>query len=130
VPRLLVDPVLNARYPWKTITQRGEDGGMELALEVQAFRLGECALLAHAAETFSEIGHAIKRGSPLEETLFAGYSNGCVGYIPTAEAHALGGYEVEVAPLAYRMSGLFDPRCEELVTRRSLEVLEALARTS
>jgi hypothetical protein len=126
VPKILVDPFLNSRYPWKTITRDGENGRPELALEVQAFRLGECAILAHAAETFSEIGATIKERSSIPHTLFAGYTNGCIGYIPTADAHAAGGYEVDVAPLAYRMSGLFDPRCGEKVTDRSLEMLESL----
>jgi hypothetical protein len=127
VPRFLADRVLNARYPWKTITRPGENGHPELSLELQAFRAGECAILAHAAETFNEVGQAIKQRSPIPQTFFAGYTNGCIGYIPTAQAHAEGGYEVEEAPLAYRMSGLFDPACAERVTRRSLALLEKLA---
>jgi hypothetical protein len=127
VPRFLVDLFLDSRYPWRTITRRGEGGRPELALEVHALRFGECAIVSHAAETFSEIGNAIKQASPLPHTLFAGYTNGCIGYIPTAEAHALGGYEVEVAPLAYRMSGLFARDCDRRVIERSLSLLERLA---
>jgi len=56
----------------------------------------------------------------------SGYSNGCVGYLPTARAHAEGGYEVEQAPLAYRISGTFDPSCGEAVTARSIEMIAAL----
>jgi hypothetical protein len=127
VPRIFVDPVLNSRYPWKTITRPGANGRPELALELQAFRLGECAILSHAAETFSEIGAAIKKRSPFPRTLFAGYTNGCVGYLPTADAHRQGGYEVDVAPLAYRMSGRFDPGCADNVSDRSVELLDALS---
>ncbi len=95
-------------------------------MEVQVFRIGELALVAHAAETFTEIGRAIKDGSPAPHTLFAGYSNGCIGYLPTASAHAEGGYEVEQAPLAYRMSGTFDPGCAEAVTARSIQMVASL----
>ncbi len=126
VPTFLVDRLLNARYPWKTVSRIGENGYPELALEVQAFRLGECAILAHGAETFNEIGQTIKRESPIPHTLFAAYTNGCIGYLPTAQAHSEGGYEVEEAPVPYRMSGLFDPGCADQVTRRSLALLERL----
>jgi hypothetical protein len=127
VPRVLIDPLLRARYPWKATTRAGKNGQPELALEVQALRLGECAILGHAAETFNEIGQEIKRGSPFPHTLFAGYTNGCVGYITTAEAHGEGGYEVEEAPLAYRMSGLYDPNNAQTVTKRSLDLLKGLS---
>ncbi|MCZ6784263.1 MAG: neutral/alkaline non-lysosomal ceramidase N-terminal domain-containing protein [Proteobacteria bacterium] len=126
VPRFLVDRVLDSVYPWETVT-RERKGRTEVALEIQALRIGECAILGHAAETFSEIGLAIKKGSPFAHTLFAGYTNGCIGYLPTAEAHAEGGYEVEHAPLAYRISGRFDPSSGNRAIERSLSLLEKLA---
>ena len=95
-------------------------------MEVQVFRIGDLALVAHAAETFTEIGREIKERSPAPHTLFAVYSNGCVGYLPTARAHAEGGYEVEEAPLAYRMSGTFDPGCAAWVTERSVQMVASL----
>jgi hypothetical protein len=125
IPRLLVDRVLNTRYPWKTTLEQ-RDGQWHTPMEIQVFRLGDCVLVAHAAETFNEIGTAIKDGSPAFITLFAGYSNGCIGYLPTEAAHALGGYEVELTPYIYRMPGLLAPSCEVLVTRRSLHMLQEL----
>ena len=103
------------------------DGRWHAPLEIQAFGLGDCALISHSAETFNEIGAAIAAGSSVPITLFAGYTNGCIGYVATAAAHALGGYEVELAPYFYRMPGPFDPDCEALVLHRSLRMLEALA---
>ena len=97
-------------------------------MEILVFRVGDLALVAHAAETFTEIGQAIKDRSPAPYTLFAGYSNGCIGYLPTASAHEEGGYEVEQAPLAYRMSGTFDPGCAATVTARSIQMIAALWR--
>jgi hypothetical protein len=95
-------------------------------MEVQVLRIGDLALVAHAAETFTEIARAIMDASPAPRTLFAGYSNGCIGYLPTASAHAEGGYEVEQAPLAYRISGTYDPGCAATVTERSVQLVASL----
>jgi hypothetical protein len=126
VPSFVVDPFLRYAYPWRPRLRPGPDGRPEFPMEVQVLRIGDLALVAHAAETFTEIGQAIKEGSPAPHTLFAGYSNGCVGYVPTARAHAEGGYEVEQAPLAYRVSGTFDPSCAEAVTERSIQLVASL----
>jgi neutral ceramidase len=126
VPRFAVDPLLRYAYPWRSRLRPGPDGRPELPMEVLVFRIGDLALVGLAAETFTEIGQAIKDGSPAPCTLFAGYSNGCIGYLPTASAHAEGGYEVEQAPLAYRMSGTFDPGCAAVVTARSIQMVAAL----
>jgi neutral ceramidase len=126
VPSLFIDPLLRYAYPWRPRLVPGRDGRPEVPMEVQVFRIGDLALVAHAAETFTEIAQAIKRASPAPHTLVAGYSNGCVGYLPTARAHAEGGYEVEEAPLAYRISGTFDPGCAEVVTERSVQMVASL----
>ena len=126
VPSFAIDPLLKYMYPWRPRLRPGPDGRPEFPMEVQVFRIGDLALVGLAAETFTEIGRAIKDGSPAPHTLFAGYSNGCIGYLPTASAHTEGGYEVEQAPLAYRMSGTFDPGCAEAVTARSIEMVASL----
>jgi hypothetical protein len=126
VPRFAIDPMLRYLYPWRPRLRPGPDGRPEFPMEVLVFRIGDLALVAHAAETFTEIGKAIRDGSPAPHTLFAGYSNGCIGYLPTASAHAEGGYEVEQAPLAYRMSGTFDPGCAAAVTARSIQMVASL----
>jgi hypothetical protein len=126
VPSFAIHPLLRYAYPWRSRLRPGRDGRPEFPMEVQVFRIGDLALVAHAAETFTEIGRDIKERSPAPHTFFVGYSNGCVGYLPTAEAHAEGGYEVEEAPLAYRMSGTFDPGCPAAVTERSIQMVTAL----
>jgi hypothetical protein len=126
VPSFVVDPFLRYAYPWRPRLRPGPDGRPEFPMEVQVLRIGDLALVAFAAETFTEIGRAIKLGSPAPHTLFVGYGNGCVGYLPTAEALGEGGYEVEQAPLAYRVSGTFDPACAAMATERSLQMIAAL----
>jgi hypothetical protein len=54
----------------------------------------EIGLVTSPAEPFMELGQAIRASSPFPLTLVAGYTNGMVGYLPTAAAHAEGGYEV------------------------------------
>lgn len=125
LPRLLVDPILNARYPWKSSINRQADG-YTAEMAVQLFRIGDCALLAQAAETFNEIGSEIKQRSAAPITLVTGYSNGCIGYLPTTEAHHLGGYEVEIVPYLYRMPGLLDAGCQTLATEHSLRMIHDL----
>jgi hypothetical protein len=77
-------------------------GEPEVSLELQAIRVGELAIVATAAETFCAIGTEIARRSPFLETVVLGYSNGCIGYLPTFDAYPLGGYEIDGA---YRFYG-------------------------
>jgi hypothetical protein len=66
-------------------------------LEVQAIRLGDLAIVGIAAEVFLEIGRSIAARSPAPHTLVLGYTNGLIGYLPTAAAFPQGGYEVDGA---------------------------------
>jgi hypothetical protein len=126
VPRFLIGPWLRYAYPWRPRLRETSEGGQEMPMELQVLRLGDLAVVAHAAETFSEIGSAIKELSTAPHTVFTGYSNGCIGYLTTAAAQAQGGYEVEQAPLAYRISGTYEPISETLAIRRSVDAVARL----
>ncbi len=73
-------------------------GGGSVKLWIQGMRIGPVVLIATPLEPFCEIGKAIKDGSPATFTAFSGYSNGYYGYMPTADAFPLGGYEVRTSP--------------------------------
>ncbi len=60
---------------------------------LQVIRLGDLAVVAIPCEVFVEIGLKIKRESPIDTTFTIELANGYAGYLPTAEQHALGGYE-------------------------------------
>ena len=81
---------------------------------VQALRLGPVAVVAMAGEVFVRIGQEIARRSPFPHTVALGYSNGLLGYVPTADVYALGGYEVNDA---YRYFGtlMIAPESEALI---------------
>jgi neutral ceramidase len=117
----LADPLLNQRYPWKPQIE-ARDGFWSVPMRVNAVRIGEMGLVSFAAETFTEIGLSVKESSPARHTLFASLTDGCVSYLHTAASHLEGGYEVDVAPLAYRYPGRLKAECEVMALQRT-EVL-------
>jgi neutral ceramidase len=71
-----------------------------MAMRVQAMRIGPAALVGIPVEAFCEIGLAVKAASPAAQTLFSGYTNGTLGYMPMADNFEEGGYEVTTTPMA------------------------------
>jgi hypothetical protein len=122
VPRFMVDSVLNYRYPWKTLIV-ARDGFWSVPVVLTHIRAGDLALFALGAEVFTEIGMAIKQTSTTKPTLFASVSNGCIGYLPTASEHALGGYEVDMSPYFYRMPGRLKADSDERVMEAVRDLL-------
>ena len=80
-------------------------GKSELPVELQLLRIGPAVFAGVPAEPFAEIGLAIKARSPFTHTWFGGYVGGWSGYIPTAEAYPLGGYEVDTSPFTEVAAG-------------------------
>jgi hypothetical protein len=69
--------------------------------KLQALRVGELGIAAIPCEVFTEIGLAIKAGSPLKPTFTIELANGYNGYLPTPAQHKLGGYETWRARSSY-----------------------------
>ncbi|MEQ8671742.1 MAG: neutral/alkaline non-lysosomal ceramidase N-terminal domain-containing protein [Aggregatilineales bacterium] len=65
-------------------------------------------------ELFVAYQLAIQENSPAPHTMVFGYTNGCNGYVPTAEAFYLGGYEVDGAPKLFGLPRLL-PDCEQII---------------
>jgi hypothetical protein len=124
---IFADVLLARRYPWKSRIEARE-GFWSVPMRINALRLGDLALVTYAAETFTEIGMKVKALSPARHTLFASVTDGCVSYLPTEEAHSEGGYEVEIAPLAYRYPGPFQPLCERIALEATRSLLQTLWR--
>ncbi len=70
------------------------------SVALHLLQIGPAVLVGTEGEPFAEIGMAIKNGSPWPATWFGGYTGGWAGYIPTADAYPLGGYEVDTSPFA------------------------------
>jgi neutral ceramidase len=94
--------------------------------ELWAMRVGDCAIMATPGEVFSEIGAQVRAQSPFPTTLFAGYSQGILGYMATAAEYPHGGYEPSVAQRGYAHPAPFDPSIERILVDTSLYLLTRL----
>ncbi|MGN6628223.1 MAG: hypothetical protein ACTHLN_16510 [Tepidisphaeraceae bacterium] len=90
-------------------------GTAGVAAELQAVRIGECAIVAAPLEVLTEVSLSIKAASPCPQTWIAGFSNGYLHYGPPAEAYARGGYEVNECLLAPEWQRLFEATANRLL---------------
>ena len=126
------DDLNPARYQvqWAQMLLRTSEEGRAPAcvtVPVQVVRINDVALVGVAGELFVEAQLAIKHASPFPSTLVAAYANGCVGYIPVAEAYPDGGYEVEHSYKGYRLPAAIAPGAAERVTTTAISLLQAAA---
>jgi hypothetical protein len=119
------DLLLDKRYPWRSVIE-ARGGFWSVPMRINALRIGDLALVTFAAETFTEIGMKVKSTSPARHTMFASLVDGCVSYLHTAEAHPEGGYEVDIAPLAYRYPGRLQAGCESIALQNTGKILDDL----
>jgi hypothetical protein len=89
--------------------------------EVQAFRIGNSAIVGLNGEPFVEGQLEIKLKSPAPFTFVAHMCNGYVGYVPTYEAFKHGGYETRTGNWS-RLA----PEALSLITDESLRLLKEL----
>lgn len=113
---------LDKEFPWTA--QVGDEGAQ---LEVQALAVGDLGFVSAAAEPFVETGLATKADSPFARTFFAGYTNGCVGYVPTAQAYPHRGYEVVTAHYGYRLPNPMAPESEQMLVQACREILKQVS---
>lgn len=125
VPPAVIDPLLNALFPWAADIKR--DGNqLTVNLRADVGRLGGLTFFGIGAEVFTEIGMTLKDAYP--GALVGGVTNGCIGYLPTATEHDLGGYEVDVAPYFFRLPGRVAREAATTVTAALLETAARLHR--
>lgn len=70
-------------------------------IEIQYFKLNEGCLCGVANEIICEIAVEVAKVCHNELIYLGGYTNGCDGYLPTAEEYDKGGYEVLHSYLIY-----------------------------
>jgi hypothetical protein len=137
---------LDRRFPWTAEVELGVrensagDGAWTVAAEVQGVRMSEpvahvCEAQTHscdvtlvgvAAEPFVEIGMEVKARSMARHTMFAGYTNGSMGYLPTPEAYEERGYEVDTSYIYYRLPAPLAPACVGMVIEEMLALIEGM----
>ncbi|NLN20113.1 MAG: hypothetical protein GX162_12695 [Firmicutes bacterium] len=89
--------------------------------EVICLRLGELAIASSPGQMFCAFGLAMKEQSPFPATMVVSLANGNIGYVPTAEAIAKGGYE----PTLCRGSRSA-PEAGDLIVAASVRLLRQL----
>jgi hypothetical protein len=123
--------VPQARLEWAEgvldLVRRGRGTGNTQPFEVQAIAVGGLALLGLEGEIFVNYQLDLESRSPAAATVLCGYANGCVGYVPTAAAHELGGYEVEEAYKVYPALQMLAPASEAQIKEAALALLRDLA---
>jgi hypothetical protein len=128
-PRGLVN-VKKRLTDWATVVLRHVEAGVNPPtrdLEFWALRLDDIGIVAVNGEPFAELSLEVKRRSPLPCTFFLGYSNGCLGYLPTPEAFAEGGMEVEDSVRNYLLPAPLTTAWGPVVIENALDLLRQLA---
>lgn len=117
---------------WLTIVlEKYKQGIRQLSinLEVQLFQVNDGMFFGIPMEPFSETALEVKESLRNELAFLGGYTNGYIGYLPTKEEYAYGGYEVELSPIVYGMvTNLLMPPEEntaELIVKRVMELYNA-----
>ncbi len=95
----------------------------KVTLLLQTFRIGDLAIAAIPCEVFVEIGLGLKKKNFFEAMFTVSLANGYNGYLPTAEHHALGGYETWRARSSY-----LEVQASEKISNMVLELLKQLNR--
>ncbi len=126
--RVTMNPV---RYhiDWLELQLRQDaEGGRATAIdgEIWAARLGETAIVGAPGEIFGAIGTAVRRRSPAPVTIFAGYSQGSLGYVATPDEYPFGGYEPAVSHRGYGQPAPFDPSVAGIIEDTAVGLLEEL----
>lgn len=97
-------------------------------IEIWAARINDIAIATVSAEPLAELGLEVKRRSPVPHTLFLGYSNGCIGYIPPPSAYGEGGMEVVESTWNYHLPSQLTPEWGPAVVDTALELLTEVSR--
>ncbi|MCM4154247.1 hypothetical protein DHD05_21880 [Arenibacter sp. N53] len=99
-------------------TRTNDDGKKIVQLPIRFLNINDDVVIWSAPlELFNEISNEIRHRSPFPFTFYFGYTNGWLGYLPTAASWEQGGYEVEtVSP--------FTPSAENDLKKAVLGYLE------
>ncbi|MFP5342794.1 MAG: hypothetical protein ACLGIJ_07725 [Candidatus Limnocylindria bacterium] len=126
--RVTMNPI---RYhiAWLELQLRQEaEGGRATAIdgEIWAARIGDTAIVGAPGEIFGAIGSAVRRRSPAGVTIFAGYSQGSLGYVATPDEYPHGGYEPAVSHRGYGQPAPFSPEVAGIIEATAVDLLEGL----
>jgi len=119
--RILLDGLVDWAQRIVTLAEQGATG-LTLPFEVQAVRIGDFGIVGLPGEVFVEYALNIGRDSPCRLTAVPAYTNGNVGYVPTAAAYPEGGYEVQTA-IRYYGTTMLRPEAEQMILASAQRLL-------
>jgi hypothetical protein len=95
-------------------------------ITLSAMRLGPIGLAFHPSELYSYYGLAMRRGSPMADTLVVGYADGYIGYLTDPKAYQAGEYSALVVP---KISDIppYQPTAARQMTAAVIELLKEVA---
>ncbi len=93
------DPTVDELYAHERIIVNGWPDTR--TTPIQAFRIGDCGVVALTGEIFCQFGIDLKAASPLDPTFIIELANDYTGYVPTKIGHEHGGYETWLARSSY-----------------------------
>jgi hypothetical protein len=130
-PHSLADRlVARKRVQWSELQLAAIKSGHSpsLDVELQAVRIDDLVLLSIPGEPFVEIGLSIKERSRAPHTFVLGNTNGTYFYIPTANAFAQGGYEID-SHCNYQQPSGPTPEWEGILITTATEMIDELMRS-
>jgi len=92
-------------------------GEKTIDVEVQAMKIGDFVVVTFPGEVTVQVGLNIKKKSPYEYTYVVGYTNGSVGYAPTAEQFNGGAYEDSNCLLAPEWQKQYEEKVMEILSK-------------
>jgi neutral ceramidase len=100
-----------------------------LTAELQALKIGPYLLLTMPGEPMVEYGFKLERAiADRAIPIIVGYANGHLGYIATADAYEVGGYEPNRSPLAPEAEAVLLTELGHLADRVVGDVFESFSK--
>ena len=116
---------VKAQLEWAVARRKWVRAGAERArvqpFEIQALALGELVLLGVEGELFAR--YQLDLEAAHEPAVLCGFANGCIGYVPTADEYAHGGYEIDLAYKFYPSVQMIAPTSESLIRQRAAALI-------
>ena len=119
--RIVETPRKEALMWPEELAEYGKDGPRPLVrLPIRFVRINDTAIWSAPVELFCEISMHVAEQSPFAQTMYFGYTNGWLGYLPTAKGFEEGGYEPRTSP--------FSPQAEADVSQSVITFLQGFRR--
>ena len=117
--------VSKAQLEWAAAMRKWVRAGSERArvqpFEMQVLALGEMVLLGVEGELFAR--YQLDLEAAHGPAILCGFANGCIGYVPTADEYAHGGYEIDLAYKFYPSVQMIAPESESLIRQRAAALI-------